>query len=329
MLVLDKERTAALLPLDRLVAALRQAFAAAATGSGVTSPERHQHRLSERLDATLLLMPAWAEGEYLGVKLVNIFPRNREQGLPALTSAYVLSSGQTGQVLAMVDGYELTRRRTAAASALAAGYLAPGSVGTHLVVGAGNVAELLPQAYAATVPVQRTLVFNRTRERAADLVGRLRAQGHDAHVAEDLRAAVREADVVSAATLSTEPIVLAEDVRSGTHVDLIGGFTLAMREADDDLVDRASVFVDVEEALHECGDLAGPIARGRFHPERTRAGLADLVSGRHTGRSSADEVTLFKSVGTALEDLAGARLAYEAAGRPGSAAEDPSEEDAR
>lgn len=313
METLDAAVTARLLPFGALVPALREAFAADA----VVVPERHHHRVSEDLDATLLVMPAWAPGGHLGVKLVNVFPGNRDQGLPGLVSAYLLSSATTGQLLAMLDGPELTRRRTAAASALAASYLAPDVVRRHLVVGAGSVAQVLPEAYAAVRDVGLTQVFNRTRSAAEALVERLRAAGRSAEVVEDLSAAIAGADVVSTATLSGEPLVHAVDVRPGTHVDLIGGFTPLMREADDALVGGASVFVDVAAALHECGDLAGPIGRGVFRAEQVRATLADLAAGRHLGRTSAEEVTVFKSVGTAVEDLVAATLAVSGLTRTG------------
>ncbi|WP_256841489.1 ornithine cyclodeaminase family protein [Ornithinimicrobium cryptoxanthini] len=292
-----------------LVAALREAFAAPDTA---VVPERAHHRIDDALDATLLVMPAWQRGAWLGVKVVGHFPQNRAQGLPGLYGSYLLSSARTGQPVAVLDGTELTRWRTAAASALAADYLAPAEVREHLLIGAGNVASAIPSCYAGVRDVGLTRVWSRTLEGAQTLVEQLRGAGFAAEVAPDLRAAVRTADVITAATSATSPLVLASDVRPGAHVDLIGAFTPAMVEADEALVTSASLFVDVREALHEAGDLTGPLRGGILQESDVVATLADLAGGAHPGRRREDEVTVFKSVGTALEDLVAAGLVWDA-----------------
>ena len=259
-------------------------------------------------DGTLLLMPAWQDGgppgaRLLGVKLVTVFPANRARGLASVGSSYLLCHGATGQHLALLDGDTLTARRTAAASALAASFLARENAARLLLVGAGHVAALLPEAYAAVRPVRTVRVWNRTPAGAVALADRLRAQGFDAAPVPDLRAAVAEADIVSCATLATVPLVHGAWLQPGTHLDLIGGFTPAMREADEAAVRGARVWVDTEVALAEAGDLAGL-------PATAVAGtLTSLCSGT-PGRRSQDETTLFKSVGTALEDLAAAGLVW-------------------
>ena len=311
METLDAARVRDLLDPADLVEALRSAFA---EQDRVVVPPRSHHHVDEERDATLLVMPAWQADAWIGVKVVGHFPRNGEVGLPAIHGSYLLLDAATGQPAAVLDGTELTRWRTAAASALAADYLAPREVGEHLLVGAGNVAAALPHCYAAVRDVALTRVWARDAGRAAALVERLRGEGLAAEVAPDLRGAVRRADVVSAATSSTEPLVLAEDVRPGTHVDLIGAFTPAMVEADEALVTSASLFVDVPAALEEPGDLVQPLRRGTLTHSDVRATLADLAARRHTGRGSDDEVTLFKSVGTALEDLAAAVTVWRARG---------------
>jgi ornithine cyclodeaminase/alanine dehydrogenase-like protein (mu-crystallin family) len=309
---LDAAQVRALLDPAALVAALRSAFA---QEDQVVVPPRVHHRVDEQREATLLLMPAWRTGQWVGVKVVGHFPHNGLHGLPAIHGTYQLLDATTGRAAAILDGTELTRWRTAAASALAADHLAPTQVREHLLVGAGNVAHALPHCYAAVRDVALTRVWARDRARAEALVERLTGEGVTAETAPDLREAVRSADVVSAATSSTEPLVLAEDVRPGTHVDLIGAFTPAMVEADEALVTSASLFVDVPAALDEPGDLVQPLRRGTLSRSDVRATLADLAAGRHTGRRSAEEVTVFKSVGTALEDLAAAVLVWEAASR--------------
>lgn len=292
-----------------LVQALRETFA---EPDRTVVPEREHYPVDDALDATLLVMPAWQRGGFIGVKVVGHFPQNRAQGRPGIHGSYLLSSATTGEPVAVLDGTELTRWRTAAASALAADYLAPDDVREHLLVGAGNVAAAVPACYAAVRQVGLTRVWSRTASGAHDLVARLRAQGHAAEVAPDLREAVRRADVVTAATSATSPLVLGEDVRPGAHVDLIGAFTPAMVEADPALITSASLFVDVTQALHEAGDLTGPLRDGILQEGDVRATLADLCAGEHHGRRAPQEVTVFKSVGTAVEDLAAASLVWRA-----------------
>lgn len=312
MQLLDATQVRTLCDPAALVAALREGFAHA---DRVHVPDRVNLGLDEELGSRLLLKPAWELDGWLGVKVATHHPRNGRRGLPAIHASYVLIETVTGRPSALLDGTELTRLRTAAVSALAADHLAPAEVGEHLLVGAGNVCAALPAHYAAVRDVRLTRVWARRPEQAHRLVEQLRADGYAADVAEDLRAAVRTADVVSAATPSTDPLILGEDVRPGTHVDLVGAFTPTMVEADEALVRAASVFVDVPAAIQESGDLAGPIERGSLTPADVRGDLSDLAAGRHTGRQEEGEITVFKSVGTALADLVAAVLVVERAGR--------------
>ena len=291
------------LPMPALVAALRAMFA-----SGCEAPQRHTHTIGSA--GTVLLMPAWREGGHLGIKTVGIFPGNGALGLPTVNAVYTLFNAQTGVPLAMMDGSELTARRTAAASALAAGYLAREDVQHLLLVGAGRVAALLPEALRAVRPgLLRVSVWNRNAAHARALVANLRQQGWQADVAGDLQAAVRSAQIVSCATLANAPLVFGEWLTPGTHLDLIGSFTPTMREADGACLARGRVFVDTDEALAKSGDLVQAIAEGHFLSTQLQATLAQLCRGEHAGRASPQEITVFKSVGTALEDLAAAELA--------------------
>jgi ornithine cyclodeaminase len=261
----------------------------------------------------LLLMPAWA-GESLGVKIVTVFPANRARGLASVSALYLLLDGATGHPLALIDGEALTLRRTAAASALAATYLARPDSKVLLVVGAGALAPCMAAAHCALRPIERVLVWGRSVEHVKVTVARLVGEGLPAEASADLPAGLAVADIVTCATTAREPIVRGALVRPGTHVDLVGGFTPEMRECDDALVQRAEVFVDTYAgALKEAGDLVQPMAAGAIAREHIRAEVADLVHGRHPGRGSAAAVTVFKSVGTALEDLCAARLVYERA----------------
>jgi ornithine cyclodeaminase/alanine dehydrogenase-like protein (mu-crystallin family) len=290
------------------MAALRDAFRV-----GANSPVRSSYPVTAAGDR-LLLMPAWA-GDSLGVKIVTVFPANRARGLASVSALYLLLDGATGHPLALIDGEALTLRRTAAASALAATYLARQNSKRLLVVGTGALAPYMAAAHCAVRPIERVLVWGRSVERARATAARLGADSLPTEVCADLAAGLAAADIVTCATTAREPVVRGALVRPGTHVDLVGAFTPEMRESDDELVQRAEVFVDTfAGALQEAGDLVQPIAAGAIARGHVRAELADLVSGRHPGRQTGEAVTLFKSVGTALEDLCAARLVYERRG---------------
>lgn len=308
MQILNGSETTRGLPFERLIAALEKMFM-----EGCTVPLRHSHVIENGHDetGTLLLMPAWQEGKRLGVKTVSIYPGNQGKKLPGLHSVYILYDATTGVPLAMLDGDVITSRRTAAASALAAKYLSRADAKTLLVVGAGRVASLLPEAYRSVRPIERVMVWDINADLAASLVHRLMDNGIAACVAADLENAVAQADIVSCATLSTAPLVLGAWLRPGTHVDLIGGFTPAMRESDDECFRRSTVFVDTDEAVLKAGDILQPIRSGAFSADKVAGDLASLCRGLHPGRASPAEITLFKCVGTALEDLAAASLAFD------------------
>jgi ornithine cyclodeaminase/alanine dehydrogenase-like protein (mu-crystallin family) len=302
--VLDAAATRAALPFQELIPALRALFAA-----GSVVPPRHVHEIGE--DVTSLLMPAWIPGRYYGVKIVNIAAGNAARGLPTLHASYLLHDASTGAPLALIDGEQITARRTAAASALAASWLARADARHLLVVGAGQVARLLPAAYRAVRPIERVTVWARRAVEAQALARALGESGVAAAASDDLEQAAGAADVISVATLATEPLIEGRWLRAGSHLDLIGSFTPAMREADDACFAGAALYVDTEEALRKSGDLLGPMQRGVFTAHDVRGTLAALARGEAGGRRSDAERTVFKSVGTALEDLAAAILVYE------------------
>jgi len=290
-----------------LVEALRAAFR-----QGASAPVRHAHVVNEAEGARLLLMPAWREGKELGVKLVTVFPGNPRRDVATVSGLYVLMDGATGHPLALLDGDALTLRRTGAASALASTYLSRKDCRTLLVVGTGRLAPWMAAAHCAVREFERVLVWGRSAEKARSLAVRLKGEGLPAQAAADLACAAAQADVVTCATTAREPVLLGRWLKPGTHVDLVGAFAADMRESDDALVSRATLFVDTfTGALKEAGDLVQPMARGVIGREALRAELADLAAGRHPGRTALDEITLFKSVGAALEDLCAARLAVE------------------
>jgi ornithine cyclodeaminase len=301
-IVIDLPRTRASLAFERLIPALREAFVA-----GAEAPLRHRHVLEE---GTLLLMPAWQGSSALGVKIVTVYPGNGRFGLNSVSSTYLLCDGGTGQHLALIDGNEITGRRTAAASALAGSFLARTDASSLLIVGAGHIAGMMADAWRAVRPIRRVLVWNVRAPRAATLAADLCARGFDAAAIDDLEAGVREADIVTCATLATAPLVRGAWLRPGMHLDLIGAFRPDMREADDDAIRRARVFIDTDAALAEAGDLTQPIASGVLRRDAIAASLYGLCRGEVPGRGSAEEITLFKSVGSAIEDLAAAALVY-------------------
>ncbi|MCA0343174.1 ornithine cyclodeaminase family protein [Shinella sp. DD12] len=306
---------AKLLPMEQLVEALRRSFS-----EGCSAPAREHHPIegSQGEQGMLLLMPAWSPPgptRYLGVKQVNIFPQNAAQNKPALTSIYNLFDGNTGEHLASMDGNTITGRRTVAVSALAARYLSRKDSEELLVLGSGRVASLIPYAYQAVRDIKRVKIWDINRASAEQLQSLLVTDGFDCAIADSLEDAVRSADIVSAATLSTTPLVLGDWLRPGTHVDLIGAFTPTMRESDDQCVAMSDVYTDTGEAAHEAGDLIQPKKTGAIGEDHVKATLSDLVTGRALGRESDASFTLFKAVGTALADLSAATLAYEAARR--------------
>lgn len=298
------------LPMKALVSALRWSFA-----RGMVVPPRQVLALPG--GGSSLLMPAWREGGAYGVKVVNVCPANREAGLPAVQALYTLFDATTGVPRLLLDGAELTTRRTAAASALAAGFLAMPEPTLHLIIGAGQVASLLPEAMRVVRPtLARWLVWNHRVEGAEKLVAQLRERGFAAEVATELPLAVASAHIVSCATLAEQPLVQGEWLAPGAHLDLIGSFTPAMQEADPACFARGSVFVDTEEALAKSGCVLRAIEAGRFRASALRGTLAQLARGERPGRQQAAEITLFKSVGTALEDLSAAELVMQGLDNP-------------
>ena len=296
------------LTFPSLIDALAEAFC-----SDVVTPVRHHHEI-ERPGAhgTLLLMPAWTglatRDGYVGVKVVSVFPENGAKNLPSVLGTYLLMDGATGEPRAALDGTRLTVWRTAAASALAARTLAREDASRMVMVGAGSLAPFLIRAHMSQRPIREVALWNHRPDKAESLAVELKAQGLPVAAVTDLEAAVREADLVSCATLSTAPIVKGAWLKAGAHLDLVGAFNLKMREADDEALRRAQVYVDTQAAKHEGGDVAVALNSGAIAESHVRGDLFDLC--RLPPRREADAITLFKSVGTALEDLAAAMLVW-------------------
>lgn len=301
MKIYTAEQTFAKLPFPELIAQMRTLFAA-----GVTCPDRHHHSipLSGEADGSLLLMPGWHE--HIGcVKLVNVTPENGKRDLPAVAASVIVFDRHTGQHLAVLDGDAVTVRRTAAASALAADYLAPKEARHLLVIGAGNIAEQLPAAFSAVRPIQQVSVWNRNRLGAEQLVSRLKAQGYSANVVLDLDKALPTADIICAATLAVEPLIKGKYLSEKQHINLIGSFTPTMREADDDVMRRVAgaIVIDASFTASESGEIALPLANKVIQPTDIAGDLSALCSGQ---LSCTADMTLFKGAGNAVMDLAAA-----------------------
>ncbi|MBL1376066.1 ornithine cyclodeaminase family protein [Zobellella iuensis] len=309
MQVISAEQVSQGLDWTGLITKIEQTFR-----DGIQAPPRHHHSINRPDgEATMLLMPAWEDNGYIGIKMLNVFPQNAAQGLASISGLYLLSDGRTGHPLACIDGNELTRRRTAAASALAARYLARQEADTLLIVGTGQVAPMLIEAHAAVRPIRHVRIWGRNADKTQAMAQQYRhyAQGmrpfESVEVVTDLATACRTADIVSCATLSTEPLIRGKWLRPGCHLDLVGAFRPDMRESDADCVAGAEVFVDTYAgARGEAGDLHQAIAEGRFNMDDIQADLARLTRGEHPGRADEHSITLFKSVGASLEDLAAA-----------------------
>jgi len=282
---------------------------------GCEAPLRHCHPLPQHgaPEGMLLLMPAWQRAggpgrRHSGVKIVHVLPGNGARGIPAVQASYLLSDATTGEPVALLDGGELTDRRTAAASTLAGRFLARPDSRRLLVLGAGRVAAALAEAWCARFPIEEVAIWSRTPGNAARLATRLSAHGVPARAAASPDP--RGFDIVSAATLSEAPLVRGAELDPGTHVDLVGAFRPTMRESDGALIARATLVVDTRAGgLAEAGDVVQAIAEGAIAESDVAAELADLCRGAHPGRTRREEVTVFKSVGWAGEDLAAAILA--------------------
>ena len=320
MLIIGPDWVDRSLTYEGLVETLRGAFR-----DGAVQPVRHHHNIERAngADATLLLMPAWTDmagsgdqnedGAFIGIKIVTVSPDNNTVGKPAVMGNYLLLDGPTGEPLALIDGQKLTVWRTACASALAASYLARENAKTLLIAGAGALSTHLAKAHSAVRPIERVLVWNRTSANAQKTVDALKAEGIAAELREDLDNAQQEADIISCATLSTVPLVKGALLKPGTHVDLVGAFSPTMRESDDEAIRRSRVFVDTRAgATKEAGDIVQALQSGALKEQDICADLFDLARGTASGRESAEDITLFKSVGAALEDLAAGIAVYKA-----------------
>ena len=309
MKVYDRENVASSLQYGILIEALREAFS-----SKITAPERVQHTIKNKngSDATLLLMPAWKIGEHIGIKIVSVFPENTTNNMNAVHANYFLVNANDGKPVAVMDGTELTLRRTACASALAADYLVNKNVDTLLMIGTGNLAPHMIKAHCVVRNYSRILIWGRNEEKAERLALSLNIKDKEILVKNDMKEALNVADVISCATLTQKPLIMGDWIKPGQHLDLVGAFTPDMAEADSKAIAKSKVVVDTYEgALSESGELINALKEGHIKKEHILSDLRELVLEEKKIRKDSNDITLFKSVGTALEDLAAAELVIE------------------
>jgi len=296
-----------LLDYPSLIHSIREAFI-----HPPLTPQRLAIPIDETEDqpgGTVLVMPSLRSGSLLGVKIISIQPKLTERPGGATRATYIAFDARSGELKGLIDGHALTLRRTAATSMLAAQVMARPDPETVLVIGTGSLAKSLAQAYAETFRSRHLIIWGRRADKAQTLADQLAAKGIETRAASDLPEALAAADIITSATLAQVPLVLGRHVRPGTHVDLVGGFTPNMREADDHLISRAAVVADVESTLAEAGDLARPIESGVIRKDEI-ATLREVLTAVRGARRSPSDITLFKSAGHALEDLAGAELLF-------------------
>jgi alanine dehydrogenase len=312
LLNLDRAELAARLVRRTLIDRLEHAFS-----SECATPVRQRYDLGGGAGRTLLLMPGWRVNGAIGVKLVTVFADNAIRSLPAVNACYVLFDADTGAPRAMLDGNELTLRRTGAASALAAKYLARPDAERLLMVGTGELAPHIVLSHAAVRPIKAVRIWGRRAERAREIAENLSGHEFSVDICDNLESGVAWADIVSCATLSQVPLIEGRWLRPGQHLDLIGAFRPDMREADDLALTKSDLYVDTRAgALAEAGEFVQALAAGVIELSDIEGELSELVRGVVHGRSHPEAITLFKSVGTAIEDLAAAELAVESAGNP-------------
>ena len=309
MKVYDRENVASSLQYGILIEALRKAFS-----SKITAPERVQHTIKNNKgsDATLLLMPAWKIGEHIGIKIVSVFPENTTNNMNAVHANYFIMNANNGKPVAVMDGTELTLRRTACASALAADYLVKKNVDTLLMIGTGNLAPHMIKAHCVVRNYSRILIWGRNEEKAERLALSLNIKDKEILAKNDIKEALNVADVISCATLTQKPLIMGDWIKPGQHLDLVGAFTPDMAEADSKAIAKSKVVVDTYEgALSESGELINALKEGLIKKKHILSDLRELVLEEKNIRKDSNDITLFKSVGTALEDLAAAELVIE------------------
>jgi len=284
------------------------------SSNDVSVPMRHHHDFenpSVGTDSTLLLMPAWSPSKDAGVKVVTVSPENGQFDLPSIHGTYIYLDATKGSVKAIIEARSLTVKRTAAASALASSFLSRPDSSSLLMIGTGALSTNLIQAHASVRPIKEVYVWGRNFDKATQICNRLNNASFKCIPIKTIEEKISDVDIISCATLSKTPLVLGKYLKNGQHIDLVGAYKKDMRESDTDSVIKSTVFVDTfQGGLKESGDIVIPMQEGILSKKDILADLFSLCANKHKGRTSTNEITLFKSVGHALEDLAAASYFY-------------------
>lgn len=322
MLILSASDVRRTLPMDQTIEAMKRAFAAFSRGNA-NVPLRSRLSVPAH-DAVALFMPAYLadeEGEALAVKAVTLFSHNNQFGLPLIHAAVLLFAANTGHPIALLEGSSLTAIRTGAASGAATDLLARPECQTVAIFGAGVQARTQLEAVCSVRHVQMVWVYDPNQEKAERFRDEMAGQGSipvDIRVAMTPGQALREADIICTATTSHTPVFEDRFLKPGTHINAVGSYTPEMQEIPAETVQRACLVVDSRVAvLAETGDILQPLQEGRIDAGHIRAELGEIVIGRQPGRTDDSQITLFKSVGLAVQDAAAARLAFHNARQAG------------
>ncbi|SFT82311.1 ornithine cyclodeaminase [Pseudovibrio denitrificans] len=300
-----------------LLETLRRAFRV-----GAVAPSPLTQRIARPTgldDGSLTISSAWhdfaaqdtIERGFIGTRIESSLPGSQEHQSPSVAGVYLLQSGKTGTPLALLDGKALVNWRTAATSALASSYLSREDSSRLLMVGAGSLAPYLIEAHASVRPIKEVLVWNRSPAGAQQLVEAMQGQAFTISATTDLGGAVRGADIVCCATSTHRPLIKGEWLQEGTHLDLVGSTHADQRECDNEVISQARLFLDSYDTTPTtAGELKEPLADGVLSLQDIASDLAELCQGDRAGRRFYEQITLFKSTGTALADLAAAGHVY-------------------
>jgi len=317
-LILSRKDLRQLLTMADVIDAVERGFREYKAGK-CTVPVRMPVTI-EKAEGVFLFMPAYLEKEgFFGTKIVSVFPRNIEKKLSTIQAAYLLNDPTTGELLALMDGILLTAMRTGATSALATKYLSRKNSETLGIIGSGAQAPFQAEAISKVRPIHRMLVYDKDRKIAENFSGTVsNSLRIPVHVMASPTDVVVESDILVTVTTSTTPVFDGRHLKGGTHINAVGAYTPEMRELDDLTIGKSKIVVDTYEGcMAEAGDLLIPIRNGKLSKENIYADLGEIVLGQKPARTADDEITLFESVGFALEDLVVASLAYGRASEKG------------
>jgi len=305
MRIITENEVTQIIKYPTLIKELRKAFQA-----DIKVPPRiHQdfENPKEGIDSTLLLMPSWQPSEELGIKVLTVSPNNAKYNLPGISAVYLLFDAHNGMLKSVIEAKKLTSMRTAAASALASSYLSREDAKIMLMVGTGALSEELIRAHATVRKLEKIYIWGRNREKAEKIVEKLQSE-FNIQVVDTIEEKITQADIISCATLSKEALILGKFIQAGQHYDLVGSFKPDMREGDDALISNVDIFIDSQMATKESGDINIPLESGHISKSSIKADLFELTQEKKRARVSQEQITLFKSVGHALEDFTAAKL---------------------